>query len=69
MSLAGISLLSKAAAGFCQGPEPLSSTVERQTDADVAIEQRIVSDRNLACSVLIGHETLSDRELKVCLLP
>ena len=69
MSLTGLSLLSQAAAGFRQGPEPLSGTVERQTDVDVAIEQRVVSDRNLACSVLIGHETLSDRELKVCLLP
>ena len=30
--------------------------------------RRLVSDRNLACAVLVRHETLSDRRVKVCLL-
>ena len=40
----------------------------RMTDSDVTIGQGVVSGRNLACAILIGHKTLSDVEAKVCLL-
>ena len=48
-------------------PDPPSDTVVRQTDFDVTIGQCVVSDRNLACAILIRHKTLSDVE--VSLLP
>ena len=53
----------------CQGPASLSDTVVRQTDFDVTIGQYIVFYRSLACAIFIRHETLSDREVKVCLPP
>ena len=43
--------------------------VVRQADFDVVIGQCVVSERNLACAVLIRHETLSDGTVKVCLFP
>ena len=49
--------------------DPLLGTVVGLTDFDVTIGQCVVSDRNLACAVLIRHETLFDREVQVCLLP
>ena len=54
---------------FAKGTDPLSDTVVRQTDFDVTIRQRVVSDRNLACTLLIRHKTLSDGKVKACLLP
>ena len=50
-------------------PDPLSDIVVRQTDFDVAIGQRVASDRNLAVAILIRHKTVSDGEVGVCLLP
>ena len=52
-----------------KGSELLSATVVRQRDSDVTIGQRVVSDRNLACAILIRHTALSDGEVKVYLLP
>ena len=52
-----------------QSPEPPSGTVVRQTDSDVSIGHCVVSDRKLACAILIGHKTLSYDEVEVCLLP
>ena len=53
-----------------KGPKQLSGAVEGRTDVfDVIVEQCVVSDRNLACAIRIGHETLPDNEVKVCLLP
>ena len=40
---------------------------DRLTDVDVTIGQYAVSDRNLACTTLIGHRTLSDGDIKVCM--
>ena len=41
-----------------------------RTDFDVTFRQSAVSDRNLACTALIHHNTtLSNGEAKVCLLP
>ena len=50
-----------------RGAGPLSGTVVGQTDFDVAIEQCVVSDRNLECAVPIRRKTLSDGETRVCL--
>ena len=38
-------------------------------DLDVTIGQHIASDRNVGRAILIGHKTLSNGEVKVCLLP
>ena len=51
------------------GPDPLSGTVVGQTGFDVTIRQSVVADRNLLCAILISHKTVSDVEVKVCLLP
>ena len=40
----------------------------RQRDFDVIIGERVVSDRNLGCAILIKHKILSVGEIKVCLL-
>ena len=40
------------------GPDPPLGNVVRHTDSDVTIGQRVVSDRNLACDILIRHETV-----------
>ena len=40
----------------------------RKTLSDVTIGRRPVSDRNPACAILIKLETLSDGEVKICLL-
>ena len=37
-------------------------------DFDVIIGECVVSDRNLARAILITHKTLSESEIKVCLL-
>ena len=42
---------------MCKSSHPLSGTVVRQTDSDVTIGQCVVSDRNLARTGLIRHET------------
>ena len=48
------------------GPEPPGDTVVKQTSSSSLSDSvRVVSDRNLACAVVIGHETLSDGEVKV----
>ena len=53
---------------FCkvsiEGLDPLSSTVAQQSHSDVTIGKCLVSDRNLACAVVIRHKTVSDKELK-----
>ena len=49
------------------GPDP--RTVEGQTDFDVIIGQCVVSDKTLACAILVRRKTLSDGEVRVCLLP
>ena len=55
----------------CPDPPPGSAT--GHTGFDAAIGQWGVSDRNLACTVLTRHKTLSDRNyslrVRVCLLP
>ena len=48
-----------------KGPGPLSGAIVRHTDSDVTIGQRLVSDRNLACAVLIRNKTLSNAEVEV----
>ena len=52
-----------------KGPHPLSVTIGRQTDTDVTIGLRVVSDRNLTRAILIRQKTLSDGGVRVCLLP
>ena len=49
------------------GSAALSDVVVRQTDFDGTVGQLVVSDRNLACAIIIRHKTLSDGEDKVCL--
>ena len=51
-----------------QRPRSTSPTIVRQTDCDVTIGRCVVSDRILACAILIRHETQSDSEHKVYLL-
>ena len=41
------------------GSDPLSGIVIRQTDFVVIIGQCVVSDRNLACAILLRHMTLT----------
>ena len=53
----------------CKDPEPPSDTVVRQTDFHVIIGQRVVFDMNLARAILSRRETLSDGEVKACVLP
>lgn len=43
--------------------DPPSGTVVQQTD--ITIRECIVSDRNVACALLIRHNTLSDGEVSV----
>ena len=50
-------------------PDPLPGAVVRQNSFDVIIGKCVVSDRNLARAVFIGHQTVSDGEARVCLLP
>ena len=50
------------------GSDPLSGNAVQQTDFDVTIGQCDVSDRTIASAILITHKTLSDGEVKVCLL-
>ena len=52
-----------------KGPDTPLSAVVRQREFDVSIGQCGVSDRDLACTILIRHKILSDGEVKVCLLP
>ena len=40
-----------------------------RTGFDVTIGQRVESDKNLECSIVIRHKTPSDDEVTVCLLP
>ena len=51
-----------------QCPNSPSDSVVLRTDFVVTVGQTecIVSDRNLACTILIRHETLSDGEVNVC---
>ena len=54
-----------------KSPDPFSSTVvdfDFDTDFDVIIGRCVVSDRNLEYAILVRRETLSDDEVKVCLL-
>ena len=44
------------------GPHPLSGTAVGQTDFDVTIGQCVMSDKNLACTILMRHKTMSDGE-------
>ena len=46
-------------------PGLLPVTVVQHTDFDVIIGQSAVSDRNLACAILIRHKKLSDGNVKV----
>ena len=52
-----------------KGPCSLLGTVGRQTDLAVTIGQCDVYDRYLACAILMRHKTLSEGEVRVCLLP
>ena len=45
-----------------------SDAVARRTDFDTIMERCLVSERNLACSVLFGQKALPGGEVKVCLL-
>ena len=54
---------------FAAGPDQPSDTVVRQTDFHVIIGQRVVFDMNLARAILSRRETLSDGEVKACVLP
>ena len=47
----------------------LSGTVLGHTNFDATNGQYVVSDRNLAGVILIRHQTPSNSEVKVCLLP
>ena len=51
-----------------KSPDPFSSTVVGQTDFDVITGRCVVSDWNLEYAILVRRETLSDDEVKVCLL-
>ena len=64
-----VSLVSTARLWNHYGPDSLSDSVVRRTDFDVTIRQYVVSGRDLACAILIVHKTVSDDEVKVCLLP
>ena len=44
----------------CQGLDPPPGTVVWQTDFGVTMGQCVVSDRNLVCTVLIGHKTADE---------
>ena len=47
----------------------LHADAVRQSDSDVTIGQSDnVSERNLACAILIRHKTLSDDRVQICLL-
>ena len=48
-----------------EAPIQFTDTVIWQTDFGITIGQYVVSERNLVCTILIRHKTLSD----VCLLP
>ena len=63
--------LSESDVKVCLFPWQLigSGIVVRQTDFEVTIEQCVLSGRNPACAVLTKPMSLSESDVKVCLLP
>ena len=64
--------LSEGAISVCIFPQQLClffCTVVWQADFDISNKQCLVPDRNLACTFLIRHKTLSEGAVSVCVFP